>query len=89
MVLTGVELGHEYLVLTDHSPRLTVANGLTVERLTQQIGIVDKVNASSAGPFRLLKGIEVDILDDGALDQTDAMLAGSTSSWHPCTPSRG
>ena len=74
MVLTAVELGHEWLVLTDHSPQLRVANGLTVERLTKQLAIVEAINASLDGQFRLLKGIEVDILDDGALDQTDAML---------------
>jgi putative hydrolase len=74
MVLTGVELGHDYLVLTDHSPRLKVANGLSAERLTRQLGVVDQVNASLGGQFRLLKGIEVDILDDGSLDQTEEML---------------
>jgi putative hydrolase len=74
MVLTAVELGHDYLVLTDHSPRLKVANGLSAERLTRQLTVVDQVNASLAGQFRLLKGIEVDILDDGGLDQTPAML---------------
>ena len=75
MVLTGIELGHEWLVLTDHSPQLRVANGLTVERLTQQIGVVEAIDRSLGGSFRLLKGIEVDILDDGGLDQTEAMLA--------------
>ena len=74
MVLTAVELGHEWLVLTDHSPQLRVANGLSVERLTKQLRIVDAVNTSLGGEFRLLKGIEVDILDDGSLDQTPAML---------------
>lgn len=74
MVLTAVELGHDYLVLTDHSPRLKVANGLSSERLTRQLGVVDQVNASLGGDFRLLKGIEVDILDDGSLDQTPEML---------------
>ena len=74
MVFTAIELGHEYLVLTDHSPRLTVANGLSAERLAKQLDVVDAVNAHLGGTFRLLKGIEVDILDDGALDQTDAML---------------
>jgi putative hydrolase len=79
MAFTAIELGHEYLVLTDHSPRLKVANGLSVARLTQQLDVVEAVNvhlasdASSRG-FRLLTGIEVDILDDGALDQTDEML---------------
>ncbi|WP_299444435.1 PHP domain-containing protein [uncultured Phycicoccus sp.] len=74
MVLTGVELGHEWMVLTDHSPQLRVANGLTVERLRQQLKIVDGINRSLAGHFTLLKGIEVDILDDGSLDQTEEML---------------
>jgi putative hydrolase len=79
MAMTAMELGHDYLVLTDHSPRLTVANGLTAQRLTKQLEVVAAVNehlgnGDSPG-FRLLRGIEVDILDDGALDQTDAMLA--------------
>ncbi|WP_353953798.1 PHP domain-containing protein [Knoellia sp. S7-12] len=75
MVLTGIELGHEWMVLTDHSPQLRIANGLTVERLTKQIAIVDAINRGVGEAFRLFKGIEVDILDDGSLDQTDAMLA--------------
>ena len=77
MAFTAIELGHEYLVLTDHSPRLTVANGLSVARLTRQLGVVEAINehlGSGAGTFRLLKGIEVDILDDGSLDQTEEML---------------
>jgi len=74
MAFTAIELGHEYLVLTDHSPRLTIANGLSVTRLTRQLDVVDAVNEHLAGGFRLLKGIEVDILDDGSLDQTDEML---------------
>jgi putative hydrolase len=76
MAFTAIELGHEYLVLTDHSPRLTVANGLSVARLTKQLGVVDAVNQHLGGSgFSLLKGIEVDILDDGGLDQTEEMLA--------------
>ena len=66
MAFTAVELGHEYLVLTDHSPRLTVAHGLSAERLTRQLDVVDAVNEHLRGTgFTLLKGIEVDILDDG------------------------
>ncbi|MDR7086574.1 putative hydrolase [Aeromicrobium panaciterrae] len=65
--------GREYQVLTDHSPRLTVANGLTAERLTEQLKIVARVN-DSYDDFQFLSGIEVDILDDGKLDQTDRML---------------
>jgi putative hydrolase len=79
MAFTAMELGHEYLVLTDHSPRLRVANGLSAARLTRQLEIVEAVNGHLApegsSGFRLLKGIEVDILDEGALDQTDEMLA--------------
>jgi putative hydrolase len=76
MAFTAIELGHEYLVLTDHSPRLTVAHGLSPERLTRQLGVVDAVNEHLAGTgFTLLKGIEVDILDDGGLDQTDKLLS--------------
>ena len=75
MAMTAMELGHEYLVLTDHSPRLTIAHGLSPERLTRQLGVVDAVNEHLAGTgFTLLKGIEVDILDDGGLDQTDELL---------------
>jgi putative hydrolase len=76
MAFTAMELGHDYLVLTDHSPRLTVANGLSPARLTKQLGVVDAVNEHLAGGgFTLLKGIEVDILDDGSLDQTEELLA--------------
>lgn len=78
MAFTAMELGHEYQVLTDHSPRLRVANGLSAERLARQLGVVDAVNehlAAAGGGFTLLKGIEVDILDDGSLDQTEEMLA--------------
>ena len=77
MAFTAIELGHDYLVLTDHSPRLKVANGLSVARLAKQLGVVEAINkhlGGGAGSFRLLKGIEVDILDDGSLDQTEEML---------------
>jgi putative hydrolase len=74
MVLTAVEIGQEWTTLTDHSPRLTVANGLSAERLKKQLTIVDGINTSLGDRFRLLKGIEVDILDEGDLDQTEEML---------------
>jgi putative hydrolase len=74
MVLSSVELGQEWMALTDHSPRLTVANGLSRERLEQQLTRVDAINASLGDSFRLLKGIEVDINLDGSLDQDDDML---------------
>lgn len=76
MAFTALELGHEYLVLTDHSPRLKVAHGLSAERLGRQLGVIDAVNEHLAGTgFTLLKGIEVDILDDGGLDQSEDLLA--------------
>src|SRR3954454_15718411 len=75
MAMTAVEVGHEYLVLTDHSPRLRVANGLSVERLTRQLDVVAAVDEHLPGSFRLLAGIEVDILEDGGLDQTEEMLS--------------
>jgi putative hydrolase len=71
MVDAARALGHEYLALTDHSPRLRVANGLAPERLRAQLEIV--AGMSSSG-FTLLSGIEVDILDDGALDQEPDLL---------------
>jgi putative hydrolase len=74
MARTAQELGHEYLVLTDHSPRLTVAHGLTAERLRAQLDEIRELNEKLA-PFRILTGIEVDILPDGSLDQNDALLA--------------
>ena len=73
MARAARELGHEYFALTDHSPRLTVANGLTAERLRQQLDIVSKLNDEMV-PFRILTGIEVDINEDGTLDQTDELL---------------
>jgi putative hydrolase len=68
------DLGHEWLALTDHSPRLTVAGGLSAERLEAQLRLVGELNAELA-PFRVLTGIEVDILEDGALDQRADLLA--------------
>lgn len=67
-------LGHEYLALTDHSPRLTIANGLSRDRLAEQLDVVAALNEELA-PFRILTGVEVDILEDGALDHDDEMLA--------------
>ncbi len=68
------ELGHEWIALTDHSPRLTVANGLSAERLSAQLELVGRLNAELA-PFRILTGSEVDILEDGALDLSDDLLS--------------
>ena len=74
MAMAAIELGHEYMVLTDHSPTLTVARGLTAERLREQLDVVRNLNQGLA-PFRILTGIEVDILADGSLDQKPDLLA--------------
>jgi putative hydrolase len=71
MVEAARRLGHEYLALTDHSPRLTVANGLSPERLRAQL---DVVAGMSGDGFTLLSGIEVDILEDGGIDQEPELL---------------
>jgi putative hydrolase len=73
MAEAAMALGHEYMALTDHSPRLTVANGLTAERLEKQLDVVAALNEELA-PFRILTGIECDINVDGSLDQTDELL---------------
>ncbi len=68
-------LGREYLALTDHSPSLKIANGLSPERLMEQLTVVDGINNGQSSSFRLLTGIEVDILEDGELDQSAEMLS--------------
>src|SRR4029453_9265564 len=73
MAEAAMGLGHEYMALTDHSPRLTVANGLSPERLEKQLDVVAALNEELA-PFRILTGIECDINVDGTLDQTDSLL---------------
>ena len=74
MAVAARELGHDYVVLTDHSPRLTVARGLSPDRLREQLDVVAALNEDLA-PFRILTGIECDINEDGSLDQEPALLA--------------
>jgi putative hydrolase len=74
MAAVAIELGHGYLAVTDHSPRLTIANGLSTERLMAQLDEIERLNGELA-PFRLLTGIEVDINEDGSLDQSDEVLS--------------
>jgi putative hydrolase len=74
MARAARDLGHAYLALTDHSPRLTVAHGLSADRLRRQLDVVAGLNEQLA-PFRILTGIEVDILEDGGLDGEEALLA--------------
>ena len=78
MAATAIELGHDYMVLTDHSARLTVAHGLNGDRLREQLVEIDRVNADLAASghgFRVLSGLEVDIFEDGTLDMADDLLA--------------
>jgi DNA polymerase (family X) len=65
--------GLDYIAITEHSRRLTVAHGLDVKRLRQQMQEIDKLNAQLKG-VTILKGIEVDILEDGSLDLPDDVL---------------
>ena len=74
MAEAAASLGHAYLAMTDHSPRLTIANGLSAERLRRQLELIEQLNAELA-PFRILTGIEVDILEDGTLDQEVHLLS--------------
>ncbi|MFI2839147.1 PHP domain-containing protein [Mycolicibacterium sp. PDY-3] len=73
MMAAAAELGHEYCALTDHSPRLTVANGLSADRLRRQLDVINELREQFR-PMRILTGIEVDILDDGTLDQEPELL---------------
>ncbi len=73
MAQAAQALGHEWMALTDHSPRLTVANGLSADRLERQLDLVAELNKNLA-PFRILTGIEVDILEGGGIDQRDDLL---------------
>jgi putative hydrolase len=74
MAETAIGIGHEWMVVTDHSARLTIAHGLDEQRLTRQLDEIEQLNAELA-PFRLLSGMEVDIFEDGTLDLADDMLA--------------
>jgi putative hydrolase len=74
MAVAARDLGHDYIVLTDHSPRLTVARGLSPERLREQLDVVAEIN-DRMHPFRILTGIECDINLDGSLDQEPELLA--------------
>jgi DNA polymerase (family X) len=73
MAESARDAGHEYIAITDHSQRLTVANGLSEERLLAQIEEIDAVAEELSG-IAILKGIEVDILEDGQLDLPDTVL---------------
>jgi DNA polymerase (family 10) len=70
----GKKKGYSYILVTDHSQSLRIANGLSAQRLRNQLAEIDSINATLKG-FQLLKGSEVDILPDGSLDMDEALLA--------------
>lgn len=96
MADAAIDLGHEYIVLTDHSPRLTIAKGLSTERLMRQLEEIDAVNErlgtdteAGAPSFRVLSGIEVDINEDGRSTSHRTCSPPLTSSSAACIPSCG
>lgn len=74
MAAAAAERGFEYLAITEHSRHLAMAHGLDPGRLARQIDAIDALNQKGLG-VTLLKGIEVDILEDGSLDLPDEILA--------------
>ena len=74
MAAACIRKGYEYLVISDHSKSAFYANGLSVERIREQHAQIEELNRKLA-PFTIFKSIECDILNDGALDYTDDVLA--------------
>ena len=75
IVAGAIASGREYVAITDHTPNVPEANGLTAERLARQRSAIEELEREMPG-IRLLKGVEVDILPDGSLDHPDEVLAG-------------
>ncbi|MFO7852157.1 MAG: DNA polymerase/3'-5' exonuclease PolX [Bacteroidota bacterium] len=73
MVKAAEEMGYEYYAITDHSKRVTMAGGLDEKKLAEQIEKIDELNKKMK-KLRILKAIEVDILEDGSLDLSDDIL---------------
>jgi len=73
MARAAKDFGHQYLAITDHSKRVTVAEGLDSDALSRQIEEIDEIN-EKLDDFTILKGVEVDILEDGSLDLPDDIL---------------
>ncbi|MFP3467404.1 PHP domain-containing protein [Leifsonia sp. SIMBA_070] len=71
MAAAAATLGREYQAITDHSPTLTIASGLSAEQLEEQLDVIEEMDT---GSVTLLTGIEVDVLEDGTLDQTSDLL---------------
>ena len=88
MMITARQLGHEYCAITDHSPRLTVARGLTAERLREQMAVVDDLNEAMA-PFRSCGGSRSTSSRTGAWIKRTTCSASWTWWCQVCTPSSG
>lgn len=73
MVMAAMDLGYEYVAISDHSPAVRVANGMNEARLLDYLAAIDALNAKCK-PFKILKSSEVDILEDGSLDYPDELL---------------
>jgi DNA polymerase (family 10) len=73
MAEAAIKKGYSYIAITDHSRKLRVANGLDRKKLLLQYRQIDRLN-QQLFPFRILKGVEVDILKDGSLDLDDLIL---------------
>jgi DNA polymerase (family 10) len=73
MAAAAKDLGYEYIAITDHSQSLKITNGLTEKRLLAHIRAIDKLNSKLSG-ITILKSAEVDILEDGKLDYSNAVL---------------
>ncbi len=74
MAVAAIDRGLKYIAITDHSPRVSMANGLNPARLRQQWGEIDRLNREF-DDFTILKGIECDILEKGGMDLPDDVLA--------------
>ena len=79
------ERGYAYLGVADHSQSAHYAGGLSLAEIEEQHAMADELNRRYRGRFRILKGIESDILADGSLDYPPDVLERSISSWRACT----
>jgi histidinol phosphatase-like PHP family hydrolase len=78
MVESARSLGRSFVAVTDHSETLTIAHGMSAERLAEQGLLVDELNRgfeAEANPFRILRSMEVDLFADGSIDMDDATLS--------------
>ena len=75
MVEAGIARGYQYVAITDHSQRVSMAGGLTAERVRAQWKAIDALNQKLEGRILVLKGIECDILEQGGMDLPDDVLA--------------